>query len=138
MHTPVNVKENLKKKEKKEEKNIKYISVTIHRTDMLEIDYMTKHPMVKVHIIKGENGKYLKNKYGTSTYLQPLITGKFDFKENKSIIPIWEEELIFEHNFEELLKTDNEYVVILFEIIDLLSFAEASFNYDKFGKFYYT
>ncbi|XP_016770086.2 jouberin isoform X2 [Apis mellifera] len=105
MHTPVNVKENLKKKEKKEEKNIKYISVTIHRTDMLEIDYMTKHPMVKVHIIK----------------------------ENKSIIPIWEEELIFEHNFEELLKTDNEYVVILFEIIDLLSFAEASFNYDKFG-----
>lgn len=138
MHTPVNVKENLKKKEKKEEKNIKYISVTIHRTDMLEIDYMTKHPMVKVHIIKGESGKYLKNKYGTSTYLQPIITGKFDFKENKSIIPIWEEELIFEHNFEELLKTDNEYVVILFEIIDLLSFAEASFNYDKFGKFYYT
>ncbi|XP_031364709.1 jouberin-like isoform X2 [Apis dorsata] len=106
IHTPtVNVKENLKNKEKKGDKNIKYISVTIHRTDMLEIDYVTKHPMVKVHIIK----------------------------ENKSIIPIWEEELIFEHNFEELLKTDNEYVVILFEIVDLLSFAEASFNYDKFG-----
>lgn len=138
IHTPtVNVKENLKNKEKKGDKNIKYISVTIHRTDMLEIDYVTKHPMVKVHIIKGESGKYLKNKYGTSTYLQPIITGKFDFKENKSIIPIWEEELIFEHNFEELLKTDNEYVVILFEIVDLLSFAEASFNYDKFGKFYY-
>ncbi|CAL7943597.1 unnamed protein product [Xylocopa violacea] len=120
-----------RKKGKKRKSDVKYISVTIHRTDMLEIDYVTKHPMVKVHIVNAENGKYLKN--DTSTYLQPVITGKFDFKENKSITPVWEEELVFECNFNELLKTDNEQVVILFEIVDLLSFAEASFNYDKFG-----
>ncbi|XP_020723914.2 uncharacterized protein LOC100643919 isoform X2 [Bombus terrestris] len=130
----VNVEESSKRKKKRKKKDdIKYISVTIHRTDVLEIDYVTKHPMVKVHIVKAENGKYLKNERGACTYLQPVITGKFDFKENKSIVPVWEEELIFEHDFKELLKIDNEQVVILFEIVDLLNFAEASFNYDKFG-----
>ncbi|XP_017756430.1 PREDICTED: jouberin-like [Eufriesea mexicana] len=126
-------KDSKRKKKKKKEDDIKYISIVIHRTDMLEIDYVTKHPMVKVHIVKAESGKYLKNEYGLCTYLQPIITGKFDFKEKKSIIPVWEEELIFEHDFNTLLKIDNEQVVILFEIVDLLSFAEASFNYDKFG-----
>lgn len=131
----VNVEKSSKRKKKRKKKDdIKYISVTIHRTDVLEIDYVTKHPMVKVHIVKAENGKYLKNEHGACTYLQPVITGKFDFKENKSIVPVWEEELIFEHDFKELLKIDNEQVVILFEIVDLLSFAEASFNYDKYGK----
>ena len=136
-HTPsIDAEEDSKKRKKRKKKNnVKYISVTIHRTDMLEIDYVTKHPMVKVHIVKAENGKYLKSEHGASTYLQPIITGKFDFKENKSIVPVWEEELIFENDFKEILKIDNEQVVILFEIVDLLSFAEASFNYDKFGKF---
>ncbi|KAK9307479.1 hypothetical protein QLX08_002116 [Tetragonisca angustula] len=134
-HTPsIDVEEDSKRKRKRKKKNdVKYISVTIHRTDMLEIDYVTKHPMVKVHIVNAENGKYLKSEHGASTYLQPIITGKFDFKENKSIVPVWEEELIFENDFKEILKIDNEQVVILFEIVDLLSFAEASFNYDKFG-----
>ncbi|XP_076247325.1 uncharacterized protein LOC143187167 [Calliopsis andreniformis] len=118
---------------KKKKKGTKYISITIHRADMLEIDYVTKHPMVKVHIMDAEIGKYLKSDQGTHGYLQPMITGKFDFKENRSIVPVWEEELIFEHNFDALLKTENEQVVILFEIVDLLSFAEASFNYDRFG-----
>ncbi|KAK1132129.1 hypothetical protein K0M31_016262 [Melipona bicolor] len=136
-HTPIiDAEEDSKRKKKRKKKNnVKYISVTIHRTDMLEIDYVTKHPMVKVHIVKAENGKYLKSEHGASTYLQPIITGKFDFKENKSIVPVWEEELIFENDFKEILQIDNEQVVILFEIVDLLSFAEASFNYDKFGKF---
>ncbi|XP_076663658.1 uncharacterized protein LOC143366443 [Andrena cerasifolii] len=122
-----------RRKKKKKKKDMKYISMTIHRADMLEIDYVTKHPMVKVHIVNAETGKYLKNEDGSSGHLQPMITGKFDFKENKSIVPVWEEELVFEHDFDALLKADNEQVLILFEIIDLLSFAEASFNYDKFG-----
>ncbi|CAK9823904.1 Ahi1 [Anthophora retusa] len=132
-----NVKEDRRSKREKrkkiKKKDTKYISITIHRANMLEIDYVTKHPMVKVHIVKAENGKYLKNKQGTSMYLQPMITAKFDFKEHRSIIPVWEETLVFEHEFNELLKTDGEQIVILFEIVDLLSFTEASFNYNKFG-----
>ncbi|KOC63944.1 Jouberin [Habropoda laboriosa] len=130
--------DDIEKRKKTKKKDTKYISITIHRTDMLEIDYVTKHPMVKVHIVLAENGKYLKSKQGTSTYLQPMITGKFDFKEHRSIIPVWEEKLVFEYEFNELLKTDGEQIVILFEIVDLLSFTEASFNYHKFGKSVYT
>ncbi|KAI4493197.1 hypothetical protein M0802_009614 [Mischocyttarus mexicanus] len=91
--------------------------------------------MVKIHIVEAETGNYLKNDNGGSSYLQPMITEKFDFKENKSMIPIWEEELIFEHDFKMIMKTENEQVIIFFEIVDLLSFSEASFNYDRFGKF---
>ncbi|XP_012149204.2 uncharacterized protein LOC100881619 isoform X1 [Megachile rotundata] len=134
MHTPsVHIEKDTKKKKRKKKIDAKYISITIHRADMLVIDYVTKHPMVKVHIVNAANGKYLKCEHGSATYLQPMITGKFDFKENKSIIPVWEEELVFEHDFRALLETDSEQVVILFEIVDLLSFTEASFNYDKFG-----
>ncbi|XP_015431262.1 PREDICTED: jouberin-like [Dufourea novaeangliae] len=127
----LNVTEDDSKKKRKRKKSAKYISVMIHRANMLEVDYITKHPMVKVHIVNAETGEYLKTESGT--YLQPMITSKYDFKEYRSIVPAWEEELVFEHDFDSLLKTDNDQVMILFEIVDLLSFAEASFNYDKLG-----
>ncbi|KAG7205445.1 hypothetical protein KM043_007437 [Ampulex compressa] len=123
-----------KRKKEEEEKKLKYISITIHRTDLLETDYVTKHPMVKVHLVRMENGSYLKGDENTgSSYLQPIITGQFDFRKNRSMIPVWEEELIFEQDFKAVLKTGKEQIVILFEVIDLLNFSEASFNYDKFG-----
>lgn len=133
-------KKKLQKEEKKKEE-IKYISITIHRADVLEIDYMNaKQPMVKVHIVEACTGNYLKTTTNTqengSIFLQPMITAKFDFKENKSMIPVWEEELIFKHNFNNIMKC-KEDVVILFEVIDLLNFDEASFCYDKFGKYSY-
>lgn len=133
------VKRKRRKKRKQEKEEMrederKYISVTIHRADMLEDDYANvKRPMVMVHIVEARTGSYLKNGNG---YLRPLITGKFDFRENKSMIPVWEEELIFEHDFATILKhEDSDRTVILFEVIDLLSFAEASLGYDKIGKF---
>ncbi|KAL6449343.1 hypothetical protein ACFW04_000746 [Cataglyphis niger] len=126
-------KKRKQEKEETRENERKYISVTIHRADMLEDDYANvKRPMVMIHIVEARTGSYLKNGNG---YLRPLITGKFDFRENKSMIPIWEEELVFEHDFDTILKhEDNDRTVILFEVIDLLSFAEASLGYDKIGK----
>lgn len=128
-------KEMTKEKEKEE---MKFISVTIHRADMLEADYVSvRRPMVRVHIVEARTGSYLKNTAENgAAYLQPMITGKFDFKKNRSMIPVWEEELIFEHNFDAIMKReDSEQVVILFEVIELLSFADASLSYDKIGKF---
>ncbi|XP_020295937.1 jouberin-like [Pseudomyrmex gracilis] len=128
-----------KKETKDNNKEIKYISVTIHRADVLEDDYLNaKRPMVKVHIVKARTGSYLpnttKNRENDTAFLQPMITGKFDFRENKSLIPVWEEELIFEHDFNAIAKCeDDDQVVILFEVIDLLNFAEASLSYDKVG-----
>lgn len=127
-------KKRKQEKEETKENERKYISVTIHRADMLEDDYANvKRPMVMVHIVEARTGSYLKNGNG---YLRPLITGKFDFRENKSMIPVWEEELVFEQDFDTILKhEDNDRTLILFEVIDLLSFAEASRGYDKIGKF---
>lgn len=128
-------KEMTKEKEKEE---LKFISVTIHRADVLEADYVSvRRPMVRVHIVEARTGSYLRNAtVNGGAYLQPMITGKFDFKKNKSMIPVWEEELIFEHNFDAIMRReDGEQVVILFEVIELLSFADASLSYDKIGKF---
>lgn len=128
-----------RKKKRKQEKEatkeeIKFISVTIHRADVLEADYVSvRRPMVRIHIVEARTGSYLKS---GNTYLQPMITGKFDFKKNKSMIPVWEEELIFEHSFDAIMRREeNERVVILFEVIELLNFADASLGYDKVGKF---
>ncbi|XP_072742892.1 uncharacterized protein [Anoplolepis gracilipes] len=131
------VKKKKRKKRKQEKEETKkdekrYISVTIHRADVLEADYANvKRPMVMIHIVEARTGSYLKN---GDAYLRPLITGKFDFRENRSMIPVWEEELVFEYNFDALVKReDGDRVVILFEVIDLLSFAEASLGYDRIG-----
>ncbi|EFN85402.1 Jouberin [Harpegnathos saltator] len=127
-------KQDKEKDDKREDAEIRYISVTVHRTDLLEVDYAkVKRPMVKVHIVNAHTGSYLKcgadNSENTSVSLQPMITGKFDFKENRSMIPVWEEELIFEHDFNAITRRDEDsQVVILFEVIDPLSFAEASFS----------
>jgi hypothetical protein len=127
--------------EAKEKEEMKHISVTIHRADVLETDYMNiKRPMVKVHIVETRTGSYLmsrtENEETNIGFLQPMITGQFDFKENRSMIPVWEEELIFEYDFNAITRReDSNQVVILFEVIDLLSFAEASVNYDRIGKF---
>lgn len=128
-----------KRKEKegtrKDTSEKRHISVTIHRADVLEADYVNvKRPMVMVHIVEARTGSYLKKVDGG--YLRPLITGKFDFRENRSMIPVWEEELVFEHDFDAIVKReDGDRTVILFEVIDLLSFAEASLGYDRIGKF---
>jgi len=126
-------KEMTKEKEKEE---MKFISVTIHRADVLEADYVrVRRPMVRVHIVEARTGSYLKSTTENGAYLQPMITGMFDFKKNRSMIPVWEEELVFEHNFDAIRREDGEQVVILFEVIELLSFADASLSYDKIGKF---
>ncbi|XP_057329039.1 jouberin-like [Microplitis mediator] len=123
-----------RKTRKKEdvEHDFKFVSITIHRADMLVADYMTKHPMVIVHIVEESTGNYLKTGKESKNHLQPLMTGTFDFRENKSMIPCWEEELIFEHDFDSIVNQDNK-TLILFEIVDLPSFADASYTYDHFG-----
>ncbi|KAH0554042.1 jouberin-like [Cotesia glomerata] len=128
-------RKNRKTRKKKEEikREIKYISVTIHRADMLIADYVTKHPMVIVHVVEESTGSYLKTSKDSKSYLQPLITGTFDFRENKSMVPSWEEELVFEYDFDDIVNQDNHQTLILFEIVDLPSFAEASYTYDHFG-----
>ncbi|XP_046614461.1 jouberin-like isoform X1 [Neodiprion virginianus] len=119
------------------DKSDRFISITIHKADVLETDFITRHPMVKVHIVDMKTGNYLKtaenDDHERCGYLQPMITGKFDFKKNKSIVPNWEEELIFDYNFDDVIRMDDKPTLILFEVLDLLNFAEARFNYNILG-----
>ena len=142
------IKKNRKKiKEKVEKKEMKYVSIMIHRADALEPDLITRHPMVKVYIVESSTGNYFKyprdaeKSDRVAAYLQPMVTATFDFQENHSMIPQWNQELIFGYDFQELFGNHDdghhrsEDTLILFEIVDLLTFAEASFSYDHFGKY---
>ncbi|XP_034947679.1 jouberin-like [Chelonus insularis] len=115
----------------------KYISITVFKADMLEIDIMARHPMVIVHIVEESTGNYLQIPSESSSKnvsLQPLITGTFDFQQHKTMVPHWEEELIFEYDFEAIVNTsESNKILILFEIVDLPSFADARNNYDHLG-----
>lgn len=130
-------KRKLKQNNDDDDDVIKFISIIIQRADMLEVDYVTRHPMVIVHIVDIKTGNYLKkndNKNVKEFYLQPLITAIFDFKENKTMVPHWNEELIFEHNFNDIMEPENNQVIILFEIVDLLKSSEISQAHDQYGK----
>lgn len=52
---------------------------------------------------------------------------------NRSIVPFWEELLVFNEDFEYILRDDSP-VLILFEVLDFVNFTVASSNYRKLGK----
>lgn len=112
---------------------MKFVSVKIHRSDMLEADYVTRHPMVKVHILNADTGEYAKH-VDDGGPLMPIVTQKFDFKEKKSMVPVWEEELIFEMGYKDLMAEGRNSMVLLFEIIDLMNTAESSDVLDQYGR----
>lgn len=136
------LKQRAKKKKKKKERHkkldeleeeTKYVSVRIHRSDLLEADYVIRHPMVKVHVMNADTGEYARH-VDDGGPVMPIVTQKFDFKEKKSMVPVWEEELIFEMSYKELM-TDRK--VVLFEIVDLVGSTEVSDqNGECFQKWY--
>ena len=69
------------------------------------------------------------------TKILPLMTQPFDYKQRQSILPKWEELLLFNENFEEVFQTDkNKNVVIFFEIIDFLPMALANKKLNRYGQ----
>ena len=69
------------------------------------------------------------------TSILPLMTQPFDFKQRQSIVPKWEELLLFNDNFEKVFETDkNKNVVMFFEIIDFLPMSVANKNYNRYGQ----
>ena len=69
------------------------------------------------------------------TKILPLMTQPFDYKQKQSILPKWEELLLFNENFEQVFQTDkNKNVVIFFEIIDFLPMALANKKLNRYGQ----
>uniref|UniRef100_A0A8B9LT71 Jouberin n=1 Tax=Astyanax mexicanus TaxID=7994 RepID=A0A8B9LT71_ASTMX len=117
------------------------LGVYIHRTDRLKTDLLVSHPMVKVHVVDEITGQYVKKEDShrrvSSFYEQeniehilPIITQPFDFKKNKSTVPEWEEQIIFNERFGYFLQDSEEcpQVILFFEVLDFISMEEARSN----------
>ncbi|KAM4865886.1 jouberin isoform 3-T3 [Thomomys bottae] len=117
------------------------LGVYIHRTDRLKSDFMISHPMVKIHVVDENTGQYVKKddserpvssyyEKDNVDYILPIMTQPYDFKQLKSRLPEWEEQIIFNENFPYLLRDFDECpkVILFFEILDFLSMDEIKNN----------
>lgn len=102
---------------------------------------MISHPMVKIHVVDENTGQYVKKddserpvssyyEKETVDYILPIMTQPYDFKQLKSRLPEWEEQIIFNENFPYLLRDFDESpkVILFFEILDFLSMDEIKNN----------
>ena len=122
------------------------IGVFIHECEVLELDFLVCHPVVKVSIVDGASGlllnKSVPDRRVTSFYeseavtkILPLMTQPFDFKQKQSIVPKWEELLLFNDNFDSTFEAEkNKNVVMFFEILDFLPMTVASKNFRRQGQ----
>ncbi|KAM9355123.1 jouberin-like [Pholidichthys leucotaenia] len=119
------------------------LAVYVHRTDRLKTDFMISHPMVKIHIVDEMTGQYVKKEdchrpvssfyeQDTVDHILPIMTQPFDFRKNKSIIPEWQEQIIFNERFSYFVEQSKESpkVIFFFEILDFVTMEEARANHD--------
>ncbi|XP_071381606.1 jouberin isoform X1 [Centroberyx affinis] len=119
------------------------LGVYVHRTDRLKTDLLISHPMVKIHVVDEITGQYVKKEHSdrpvSSFYEQenvdhilPIMTQPFDFKKNKSTVPDWEEQIIFNERFGYFVQDNDESprVILFFEILDFMTMEEARANVD--------
>ncbi|KAM9354824.1 uncharacterized protein KZ484_012931 [Pholidichthys leucotaenia] len=68
----------------------------------------------------------------TVDHILPLMTQPFDFMKNKSIIPEWQEQIIFNECFSYFVEQSKESpkVIFFFEILDFVTMEEARANHD--------
>ncbi|KAM9354825.1 LOW QUALITY PROTEIN: jouberin-like [Pholidichthys leucotaenia] len=119
------------------------LAVYVHRTDHLKTDLMISHPMVKIHVVDEMTGQYVKKEdchrpvssfyeQDTVDHILPIMTQPFDFRKNKSIIPEWQEQIIFNERFSYFVEQSKESpkVIFFFEILDFVTMEEARANHD--------
>ncbi|KAM8810364.1 jouberin [Eudromia elegans] len=117
------------------------LGVYIHRTDRLKTDLLISHPMVKIHIVDQRTGLYVKKNHSkrkVSSYYEqegiehilPIMTQPYDFKQFRSTLPEWEEQVIFNECFSYFIQNTEESpkVILFFEILDFLSMSEVRAN----------
>lgn len=119
------------------------LGVSVHRTDRLKTDLLISHPMVKIHVVDEISGQYVKKEdchrpvssfYESDSvdHILPIMTQPFDFKKHKSVIPEWQEQIIFNERFGWFMENtqDSPRVILFFEILDFMSMEEARANAD--------
>ncbi|XP_032402641.1 jouberin isoform X2 [Xiphophorus hellerii] len=119
------------------------LGVFIHRTDRLKTDLLISHPMVKIHIVDEITGTYVRKEdcqrpvssfyeQENVSHILPIITQPFDFRKNKSIIPEWQEQILFNERFGYFVQQSESApsIILFFEILDFMTVEEAKANFD--------
>ncbi|NXS53946.1 AHI1 protein, partial [Brachypteracias leptosomus] len=119
------------------------LGVYIHRSDRLKTDHLISHPMVKIHVVDQRSGLYVKkdhSKRKVSSYYEqeeiehvlPVMTQPHDFRQSRSTVPEWEEQVIFNERFSYFIQNTEEspWVILFFEILDFLSMDEVRASSD--------
>ncbi|XP_068437045.1 jouberin isoform X2 [Clinocottus analis] len=112
------------------------LGLYVHRTDRLKTDLLISHPMVKIHVVDEVTGHHrpVSSFYEQENvdHILPIMTQPFDFKKNKSIIPEWQEQIIFNERFGYFVeqKDESPRVILFFEILDFITMEEARANVD--------
>ncbi|XP_075718618.1 jouberin isoform X2 [Rhinoderma darwinii] len=119
------------------------LGVYIHRSDKLKTDLLVSRPLVKIHIVDQKTGEYVTKETSIDAvssfhdqdkneHVLPKFTLPYDFKQLKTLIPEWDEQIIFMEKFTHFLhfKEDNPNVIIFFEILDLIHENSLNINSD--------
>ncbi|XP_061330997.1 jouberin isoform X1 [Pezoporus flaviventris] len=119
------------------------LGVYIHRSDRLKTDLRVSRPMVKIHVVDQRSGLYVKKDHSqrkVSSYYEqeqidhilPIMTQPYNFRQSKSTVPEWEEQVIFNERFSYFIQNTEEspLVILFFEVLDLLSMDELRANSD--------
>ncbi|XP_078505356.1 jouberin isoform X2 [Lissotriton helveticus] len=119
------------------------LGIFIHRTDKLKNDMIVLHPTVKIHVIDEKTGLHVKQDNGgdaVSSFIEgekvkhilPVMTRPYDFKQFKTALPQWEEQIVFNERLGYLLQEneDSPKVILFFELLDVLSVDDARPNSD--------
>ncbi|NXH17081.1 AHI1 protein, partial [Bucco capensis] len=117
------------------------LGVYIHRSDRLKTDLLVSHPMVKIHVVDQRSGLHVKKDHSTRKvsshyeneqieHILPIMTQPYDFRQSKSAVPEWEEQVIFNERFSYFVQNTEESprVILFFEILDFPSMDEVRAN----------
>lgn len=111
----------------------KILSLTIHGCDTLQTNERFIHkPAVRVHFLDRLTGRYIEksdprrsvvtffDRSNVATIL-PVITEPFDVRKNHSLVPKWNENIVYNEEFAHLI---NDNTIIFFELLELATTAE--------------
>uniref|UniRef100_H2Z6J7 Uncharacterized protein n=1 Tax=Ciona savignyi TaxID=51511 RepID=H2Z6J7_CIOSA len=108
-----------------------------------DLKYMA-HPVVRVSIVDGISGSYLQksNKLVVTSFYEsdsvtsvlPIMTQPYDFRANQSVLPRWEETLVFNESFSRLVSIGSNRIpphwyndiYFFFQIRDFVSMSKAN------------
>ena len=112
--------------------------VFVHYSDCLKLNLHVMHPVVKVSLVDLSTGWLLSKsdrRQKVSSYYEtekvrnvvPLMTQPFEFRHQKSIVPRWEELLLFNDDFEYFVSFGAN-LCVFFEILDFVSMSAVTNN----------